>query len=351
MTTTSTAGLPTSVGHPQTHLIVLRGNSGSGKSSIARAVRARYGRGLALVEQDYLRRTLLRERDLPDGNTPALIAHVITFALDAGYHVLCEGILYADLYGDTLRRLRRAHLGTTDVYYLDVPLAETLRRHVGRPQATEFTGADVRSWYRPHDLLGVPGEQVLDENAALGDVADRILDRLPPATHHRVRRARAAGTQAPAPPPEPARRRMAATVLLTDDEERVLIVKPTYKPGWELPGGAVDRHESPATAATREIQEELGLTIIPGQVLALDHVPVTTRRTEGLIVVFDGGTLPAGTPLTLPPAELEAYAFVHPNRLADRLPALQARRAVAALLARRHRQTVYLEDGRRPTSR
>lgn len=351
MTTTPTADLPTSLGHPDTHLIVLRGNSGSGKSSIAQAVRARYGRGLALVEQDYLRRTLLRERDLPDGNTPALIAHVITFALDAGYHVLCEGILYADLYGDMLRRLRHAHRGTTDVYYLDVPLAETLRRHAGRPQATEFTGADVRSWFRPHDVLGVPGEQVLDENVALDDVANRILDRLPPATHHRVRRARAAGTQAPVPPPEPARRRMAATVLLTDDEQRVLIVKPTYKPGWELPGGAVDRDESPAAAAAREIQEELGLTITPGQVLALDHVPATTRRTEGLIVVFDGGTLPAGTPLILPPAELEAHAFVHPDQLADHLPALQARRAVAALLARRQRQTVYLEDGTPPTSR
>ncbi len=113
------ADAPRQIGHADTHLIALRGNSGSGKSSIARAVRHRYGRGLALIEQDYL----LRERDLPGGRTPALIAEVATFALDAGYHVLCEGILYADLYGDTLRRLRRAHRGTTDVYYLDIPLA------------------------------------------------------------------------------------------------------------------------------------------------------------------------------------------------------------------------------------
>src|SRR5215510_2150387 len=44
-------------------LIVVRGNSGSGKSTIARAVRDRYGRGCALIEQDYLRRTILREHD------------------------------------------------------------------------------------------------------------------------------------------------------------------------------------------------------------------------------------------------------------------------------------------------
>lgn len=340
-------GAPRQIGHADPHLIVLRGNSGSGKSSIARAVRHRYGRGLALVEQDYLRRTLLRERDLPGGNTPALITGVVTFALDAGYHVLCEGILYADLYGDTLRRLRSTHRGTTDLYYLDIPLAETLRRHAGRPQATEFGASDVRSWYRPHDILGVPGEQVLDDNAELADVVNRIVDRLPPAAHHRIRQAGAA-PQSPPAAPEPPRRRMAATVLFTDPGGRVLIVKPTYKPGWELPGGAVERDESPAAAARRETHEELGLTITPGSLLAVDHVARSARRTEGLIVVFDAGAVPTDNPITLPPAELETHAFVQPDQVADHLLALQTRRALAALSARHHRQTVYLEDGRPP---
>jgi len=53
------APIPGPTGHPDTCLILLRGNSGSGKSTIARAVRDRYSRGLALVEQDYLRRIVL----------------------------------------------------------------------------------------------------------------------------------------------------------------------------------------------------------------------------------------------------------------------------------------------------
>lgn len=64
-------GTATSSGGP-TQLVLVRGNSGSGKSSIAQAVRDRYGRGLAIVEQDHLRRVLLRERDLPGGNTALL---------------------------------------------------------------------------------------------------------------------------------------------------------------------------------------------------------------------------------------------------------------------------------------
>jgi hypothetical protein len=78
------------IGSAHTKLVVIRGNSGSGKSSIARELRLRYGRGCALVEQDYLRRIVLRERDKPGGLAPSLIAHTVRFALDHDYHVILE---------------------------------------------------------------------------------------------------------------------------------------------------------------------------------------------------------------------------------------------------------------------
>ena len=48
-----------------TRLIVLRGNSASGRSAIAQAIRDRYERGLAIVGRDNIRRTILRELDQP----------------------------------------------------------------------------------------------------------------------------------------------------------------------------------------------------------------------------------------------------------------------------------------------
>src|ERR1039457_1577453 len=54
-------------GTQSTKLIVLRGNSASGKTSVATGIRNRHGRGIAIVSQDNLRRTVLRERDTPDG--------------------------------------------------------------------------------------------------------------------------------------------------------------------------------------------------------------------------------------------------------------------------------------------
>lgn len=107
-------------GSPDTILVCVRGNSGSGKSSIARELRRRHGRGCALVEQDYLRRILLRERDKPGGAAPALIGQTVRFALDQGYHVVLEGIMHTSRYRNMLTSLRNGHRGRSLFCYLVV---------------------------------------------------------------------------------------------------------------------------------------------------------------------------------------------------------------------------------------
>lgn len=174
-------------GTPSTILVVIRGNSGSGKSSIARAVRAAYGRGCALVEQDYLRRIILKERDDPGGLAPDFIGRTARYLLDNGYHVVLEGILTERKYGDVIRDLLAAHRGASTVFYLDIPLEETLRRHAMRPQAGDFTPDDMRGWYRPGDVLGVAGEHVIgerstfDQSVALITARSGLLAAAPPA--------------------------------------------------------------------------------------------------------------------------------------------------------------------------
>jgi hypothetical protein len=73
-----------------------------------------------------------------------------------------------------LAALLRAYPGRTSVFYLDVSLAETLRRHTTRPQATEFSPADMRGWYVPRDLLGSPGEHMVPESSALDETVGLI---------------------------------------------------------------------------------------------------------------------------------------------------------------------------------
>src|ERR1700722_16391352 len=109
------------VGTEPAKLIVLRGNSASGKTSVATGIRNRYGRGIAIVSQDNLRRTVLRERDTPDGANIGLIDTVARYALNHGFHAIVEGILYSGHYADMIMGLREAPRGVSFCYSLDVP--------------------------------------------------------------------------------------------------------------------------------------------------------------------------------------------------------------------------------------
>ena len=143
------------------------------------------------------------------------------------------------------------------------------------------------------------------------------------------------------------RKRMGSAVLLSDPAGRVLLVEPTYKAYWEIPGGAVDGDESPHAAAARELKEELGLPVQLGRLLVTDWVPPRPERTEGLMMVYDGGILAPeqAEQIQLPADELRSWAWCTEQEAADRLSELLARRISAAIRARAEGTAVYLENG------
>lgn len=59
------------------------------------------------------------------------------------------------------------------------------------------------------------------------------------------------------------KRASSANVMIENSRGELLILKAHYKPYWSLPGGLIDEADSPRSAATREAQEEIGLTIQP----------------------------------------------------------------------------------------
>jgi predicted kinase len=125
-------------------LIVIRGNSASGKSAVAAAIRDR--RDLAIVGQDNLRRIVLREWDAHGGANIDLIDQTARFALTRGYHTIVEGIFNADHYGAMLTALISDHPGRAFAYFLDVPFPETLRRHATKTGLLEYGEAEMRQW-------------------------------------------------------------------------------------------------------------------------------------------------------------------------------------------------------------
>jgi len=83
-----------------------------------------------------------------------------------------------------------------------------------------------------------------------------------------------------------AKKRMAVSALFLNEQGKVLIVKPTYRPDWLLPGGIVESDESPRQACAREIKEELNLAKPLNQLLCVEYHSDDTKQTESVQFVF-----------------------------------------------------------------
>lgn len=145
-------------------------------------------------------------------------------------------------------------------------------------------------------------------------------------------------------------KRIAAGVLFEGPVGRHLLVEPTYKQYWDLPGGLVERNESPAAAAAREVKEELGLVVRVGNLLVVDwFAPVPGVVTEAIMFVFDGGFLPPAIAdqIQIQGDELRSWAWSTRAEMDERLanaPKLRAR-VLAAIAARDLGFTSYLDAG------
>jgi len=146
-----------------------------------------------------------------------------------------------------------------------------------------------------------------------------------------------------------ARKRMAAGVLFRDCTGRVLLVEPSYKPNFEVPGGAVEADESPWATASRELAEELGWDRPLGRLLVVDYVRPQDSRPEGVVFVFDGGVLDKTdvVGMVFPDAEILSAGFHTLAEARNKVKPLLADRLTAALEAVEQGVTVLCEQGHR----
>ena len=155
-------------------LIIIRGNSGSGKSTIASRIRSELGDKVMFLQQDVLRRDILKVKDKVGNPVVGLIKKLAIYGKETGYDLVLEGILSENKYGDMLRSLTK-EFDSAYVYYLDIPFEETLRRHNTRHKNSDFGEHEMREWWKEKDYLGVENERILSENLSEDELVELIL--------------------------------------------------------------------------------------------------------------------------------------------------------------------------------
>ena len=140
------------------------------------------------------------------------------------------------------------------------------------------------------------------------------------------------------------RKRMGAGLVFVDEQKRILLVEPTYKTNWEVPGGAVELGETPRDGARREALEELGIEVVVGRLLVFDWVPPRRLPDDGVMLLYASEQIDSSQ-IILPPDELISWKWCDHDEVAMRVSDFMARRLDAALHALATGTFVELENG------
>lgn len=146
-------------------------------------------------------------------------------------------------------------------------------------------------------------------------------------------------------------KRSIAQALIRNERGDVLLCELVYKKYWDLPGGVVDPHESPATAVLREIREELSVDGRIRSLAAVSWMPPWNGWDDATLFLFDV-ELPDGAMdrAALQPKEIRAVHWADQATLHEKAADYTAR-----LVERATRQLAegqgpaYLEDSIDPT--
>ena len=145
-------------------LIILRGNSGSGKTTIAKELQRKFGSNTLLISQDAIRREMLMVSDGPDTLALPMLKELLRYGKDHCGTVILEGIMVADWYRSLFELAKELFGKNIYAYYFDIPFEETLKRHKTRAKSSEFGEEAMRDWWVEKDY-----SDVLDETTITAD--------------------------------------------------------------------------------------------------------------------------------------------------------------------------------------
>lgn len=157
-------------------LIILRGNSGSGKTTTAKAIQDYFPRGKVMkISQDEIRLSVLNVKDRKENPTAELIQLLAEFGHDHFDIVIIEGILGSHIYKEMFENLCMIFENKVYTYYYDISFEETVERHGRREKVKEFGADRMKQWWLEKDVLNFSNETLITSELNQEQVVNMII--------------------------------------------------------------------------------------------------------------------------------------------------------------------------------
>lgn len=159
-------------------LIIIRGNSGSGKTSVANNLQKKIGRNTLLISQDVVRREMLWVHDGEDTMAVPLLITLLQYGRKHCSHVILEGILNASWYKPLFETAICEFSSEIYAYYYDISFEETLKRHKTKSKHFEFGETEMRRWWNEKDYIEIIPEKIFTEDVDINCAVQQICQDL-----------------------------------------------------------------------------------------------------------------------------------------------------------------------------
>lgn len=158
-------------------LITIRGNSSSGKTTLAKGIQTSFRRGHVMcVSQDDIRLGVLNVKDRKNGLTPDLVKSMVNFGRGRIPIIVLEGIFGKEIYENMFDELQQEFNNHTLNYYYNVPFEETVIRHETSPKVNQFDTTRMASWYLQEDYMSCLSETVLTQDLSIDCALNKVLN-------------------------------------------------------------------------------------------------------------------------------------------------------------------------------
>ena len=160
-------------------LIILRGNSGSGKTSVAKALQKKFGSNTMLLSHDMIRREMLHVWSA-EGiiKSEPLMVNLLKYGKKNSEITIMEGVLPADAYSRLFETAVEEYGQNIFAYYYDLPFEETMVRHSTKPNRNDFGEAAMRQWWKEKDFLPMISEKILHKDLSFEDAVSMIYNQV-----------------------------------------------------------------------------------------------------------------------------------------------------------------------------